>query len=201
MTTPTPPTGKDEATLTGSAMSTCAWRKSPYWGLFVDNSSREADDCEIEDGSSAGEAICCILCFIGSKTNQLHPKFPREGPFCATVEELNAKTSGYRWGAVLNETTEARGFQYDGDRERHIIYKKLKTIRYAVWFILVDTNDIPIRARYIKTTADIWVDRLSRKINYDDLAFNLRHFNHLDNIWGRHTVHRFPTMENARLPR
>eukprot|EP00873_Tetraselmis_striata_P015240 jgi/Tetstr1/435504/TSEL_024408.t1 len=70
-----------------------------------------------------------------------------------------------------------------------------------VWFILVDTNDIPIRARYIKTTADIWVDRLSRKINYDDLAFNLRHFNHLDNIWGRHTVHRFPTMENARLPR
>eukprot|EP00873_Tetraselmis_striata_P001309 jgi/Tetstr1/421573/TSEL_012517.t1 len=189
MTTPTPPTDKDEATLTGSAMSTCAgssvlsrhtavrseicsgtgdggsspaaseqtpaaappvaaaatttaptaddysnfpasdkaergasdtrtaegirrsrarielakknlkasWgshatrRKSPYWGLFVDNSSREADDCEIVDGSSAGEAICCILCF-GSKTNQLHPKFPREGPFCATVEELNAKT-------------------------------------------------------------------------------------------------------------
>eukprot|EP00873_Tetraselmis_striata_P019160 jgi/Tetstr1/439424/TSEL_027858.t1 len=79
-------------------------RKSPYWGFFVDNSSQEAGDCEIVDGSSGGEEICCILCF-GSKTNQLHPKFPREGPFCATVEELNAKT----WAEPMAELTDRLG--------------------------------------------------------------------------------------------
>eukprot|EP00873_Tetraselmis_striata_P033007 jgi/Tetstr1/453271/TSEL_003953.t1 len=40
--------------------------------------------------------------------------------------------SGYGWGAVLNETTEARGFWYDGDRELHTIFKELKAIRYAM---------------------------------------------------------------------
>eukprot|EP00873_Tetraselmis_striata_P004901 jgi/Tetstr1/425165/TSEL_015626.t1 len=91
-----------------------------------------------------------------------------------------------------NESTEARGLWYDGDRELHITYKELKAVRYAVltflselrgrhvllhednmgvanflanltscssllmtelgklWFIL-DSNDIFIRARYIKT--------------------------------------------------
>eukprot|EP00873_Tetraselmis_striata_P018312 jgi/Tetstr1/438576/TSEL_027127.t1 len=61
--------------------------------------------------------------------------------------------------------------------------------------------DICIRARYIKTTANICVDRLSRKIDYHDLAFNLRHFNHLDNILGLHTIDRFATKENTRAPR
>eukprot|EP00873_Tetraselmis_striata_P041262 jgi/Tetstr1/461526/TSEL_006632.t1 len=78
--------------------------KSPYWGFFVDNFSLEADDCEIVDGSSDGEAVCCILCF-GSKTNQLHPKFPREGAFCATVEELNAKT----WAEPMAKLTDRLG--------------------------------------------------------------------------------------------
>eukprot|EP00873_Tetraselmis_striata_P014284 jgi/Tetstr1/434548/TSEL_023639.t1 len=65
-----------------------------------------------------------------------------------------------------------------------------------------ETNDISIRARYIKPTANIRADRLNCDIDYDDLAFNLRHFNHLDNMWGCHTaIDRFATMENARLPR
>eukprot|EP00873_Tetraselmis_striata_P014481 jgi/Tetstr1/434745/TSEL_023797.t1 len=69
------------------------------------------------------------------------------------------------------------------------------------WLIL-DSNDISIRARYTKTMANIWADRLSREIDYVDLAFNLRHFNHLGNILGpRHTIDRFATMENARLLR
>eukprot|EP00873_Tetraselmis_striata_P012956 jgi/Tetstr1/433220/TSEL_022508.t1 len=70
----------------------------------------------------------------------------------------------------------------------------------TLWFIL-DNNGISIRARYLKTTANIWADRLSRGINYDDWALSLRHFNHLDSLWGRHTIDRFATMENARLPR
>eukprot|EP00873_Tetraselmis_striata_P020642 jgi/Tetstr1/440906/TSEL_029177.t1 len=70
-----------------------------------------------------------------------------------------------------------------------------------LWFIL-DSNDISIRARTIKTTSNICgADRLSREIDYEDWAFNLRHFNHLDNIWGHHTIDRFVTMENARLTR
>eukprot|EP00873_Tetraselmis_striata_P035095 jgi/Tetstr1/455359/TSEL_042193.t1 len=59
---------------------------------------------------------------------------------------------------------------------------------------ILDTNDISICARYIKTTANIWADRLSRKIDYGDRAFNLRHYNH-----HRHTIDRFATMKNARL--
>eukprot|EP00873_Tetraselmis_striata_P044929 jgi/Tetstr1/465193/TSEL_009900.t1 len=72
---------------------------------------------------------------------------------------MHVDSSGYGWGAVLNETTEARGFWYDGDRELHITYTELMAVRYAVltflselrelrnlWFI-VDSNDISIRAR------------------------------------------------------
>eukprot|EP00873_Tetraselmis_striata_P015863 jgi/Tetstr1/436127/TSEL_024974.t1 len=68
--------------------------------------------------------------------------------------------------AFLNETTEARGFWYDGGRrELHITYKELNQ-GFLLWFIL-NTNDIYTRARYIKTTANIWDDRLSRDIDYD----------------------------------
>eukprot|EP00873_Tetraselmis_striata_P002575 jgi/Tetstr1/422839/TSEL_013630.t1 len=75
------------------------------------------------------------------------------------------------------------------------------TVLRKLRFIL-DSNDISIRARYIsKATANIWADRLSRDIDYGDKAFILRHFNHLNNIWGRHTADRFATMEKARLPR
>eukprot|EP00873_Tetraselmis_striata_P019085 jgi/Tetstr1/439349/TSEL_027787.t1 len=45
---------------------------------------------------------------------------------------MHVDSSGYGWGAVLKETTEARGFWYDGNRELHITYKELKAVRYAV---------------------------------------------------------------------
>eukprot|EP00873_Tetraselmis_striata_P007380 jgi/Tetstr1/427644/TSEL_017769.t1 len=131
-------------------------------------------------------------------------------------------------GDNVNETTEAHGLRYDGDRELHITHKDLTAARYAVlafllklrgreamlhkdnmgvvctlanltsrspllmtetqklWFIL-DTNDISIRARYMKATAYILDDCLSCEIEYDDWAFNLRHFNHLDKTSGCHT--------------
>eukprot|EP00873_Tetraselmis_striata_P019723 jgi/Tetstr1/439987/TSEL_028348.t1 len=43
----------------------------------------------------------------------------------------------------------------------------LMTELQKLCFIL-DSNDISIRARYIKTTANIWADRLIREIDYDD---------------------------------
>eukprot|EP00873_Tetraselmis_striata_P037562 jgi/Tetstr1/457826/TSEL_044371.t1 len=58
---------------------------------------------------------------------------------------------------------------------------------------ILDSNDISIRARYIKTTSNIWANRLSREIDYGNWAFSLHHFNHLDNIWG-------VTPSNASLP-
>eukprot|EP00873_Tetraselmis_striata_P002813 jgi/Tetstr1/423077/TSEL_013848.t1 len=73
---------------------------------------------------------------------------------------MHVYNSGYGWGAVLNKITE-RG------------------ARLLLWFIL-DTKDISVRARYIKTTANIWVDRLSHENDYLDWAFNLRHFSHLE---------------------
>eukprot|EP00873_Tetraselmis_striata_P007234 jgi/Tetstr1/427498/TSEL_017624.t1 len=48
----------------------------------------------------------------------------------------------------------------------------LMTELRKLWFVL-DYNDISISARYIKTTANIWADRLSREIDYDDWAFSL----------------------------
>jgi len=39
---------------------------------------------------------------------------------------MHVDSSGYRWGAILDETTDASGFWYDRDREVHITYKELK---------------------------------------------------------------------------
>eukprot|EP00873_Tetraselmis_striata_P012481 jgi/Tetstr1/432745/TSEL_022111.t1 len=41
---------------------------------------------------------------------------------------LHTDSSQYGWGAVLCETTEARGYWYEEDRRRHITYKELKAL-------------------------------------------------------------------------
>jgi hypothetical protein len=33
---------------------------------------------------------------------------------------------------------------------------------------IIDTNNINIRARYIRSAANVWADRLSREIDMDD---------------------------------
>eukprot|EP00873_Tetraselmis_striata_P007111 jgi/Tetstr1/427375/TSEL_017539.t1 len=88
-------------------------------------------------------------------------------------------SSGYGWGAVLNEATEARAASMvDILANLTSRFPLLMFDLRMPWFIL-DTNDISICVRYIKT---IWADRLSREIDCDDWAFNLRHFNHLENM-------------------
>eukprot|EP00873_Tetraselmis_striata_P026581 jgi/Tetstr1/446845/TSEL_034323.t1 len=42
---------------------------------------------------------------------------------------MHVDSSGYGWGAVLIETTEARSFSYDGGRELHITDNELVTVR------------------------------------------------------------------------
>ena len=69
-----------------------------------------------------------------------------------------------------------------------------------LWYLL-DSNDITIRARYIRSAANIWADRLSRELDKADWSINPRVFRYLDRLWGPHTVDRFASMENALLRR
>jgi hypothetical protein len=124
---------------------------------------------------------------------------------------LHADSSGYGWGAVLNDNHayQARGFRFDNDRRQHITWKELRAARLAIeaflpqlrgrnvllhedntavvatlsklttrspvmmtelqrlWHLL-DSNDISIRPRYIRSAANIWADSLSRELDRDD---------------------------------
>jgi hypothetical protein len=69
-----------------------------------------------------------------------------------------------------------------------------------MWYLL-DTNDIHIRPRYIRSAANIWADSLSRELDTEDWQLNPRLFRHLQERWGPHTIDRFASMLNAQLPR
>jgi hypothetical protein len=69
-----------------------------------------------------------------------------------------------------------------------------------LWFLL-DSNDISIRPRYIRSAANIWADTLSRELDCKDWQLNPRIFAHLQRLWGPHTIDRFASMLNAQLPR
>jgi hypothetical protein len=45
---------------------------------------------------------------------------------------LHTDSSGYGWGAALNEHVEARGFWSKEDEQQHITWKELKAVRQAV---------------------------------------------------------------------
>lgn len=62
---------------------------------------------------------------------------PREQngrPIFSPVETayMHTDSSGFGWGAVLNECEEARGFWQPRDRQQHITFKELKAVRLAV---------------------------------------------------------------------
>jgi hypothetical protein len=65
-----------------------------------------------------------------------------------------------------------------------------------LWHLL-DVNDISIRPRYIRSTANIWADSLSRELDRDDWQLNPRVFDYLQSAWGPHSIDRFASMENA----
>ena len=69
-----------------------------------------------------------------------------------------------------------------------------------LWWLL-DTNNITVRARYIRSAANIWADRLSRELDRADWTLNPRVFRYLDRLWGPHSVDRFASMENALICR
>jgi hypothetical protein len=69
-----------------------------------------------------------------------------------------------------------------------------------LWFLL-NTNDIHIRPRCIRSAANAWADTLSREMDSEDWQLNPQIFDHLQRRWGPHTIDRLASMLNAQLPR
>jgi len=70
-----------------------------------------------------------------------------------------------------------------------------------LWW-LVDTNDITIRARYIRSAANVWADKLSRdRTGQGDWTLRRDVFAQLDKEWGPHTMDRFATANDKLVDR
>ncbi|KAK3267985.1 hypothetical protein CYMTET_23486 [Cymbomonas tetramitiformis] len=68
-------------------------------------------------------------------------------------------------------------------------------------WILLDLNDIELQARYLRSEANEWADRLSRDRDLDDWRLNRRWFQWAEQEWHQHTVDRFASELSAQLPR
>jgi hypothetical protein len=66
---------------------------------------------------------------------------------------------------------------------------------------LLDTNIITIRARYTRSAANVWADKLSRHLDSDDWRLNPVLFAELDMRFGKHSIDRFVSALNTLLPR
>ncbi|KAK3243136.1 hypothetical protein CYMTET_47193 [Cymbomonas tetramitiformis] len=62
-------------------------------------------------------------------------------------------------------------------------------------------NDIELQARYIRSEANEWADRLSRDRDLDDWRLNRRWFRWAEAEWHRHVVDWFASELSAQLPR
>eukprot|EP00873_Tetraselmis_striata_P015897 jgi/Tetstr1/436161/TSEL_025007.t1 len=69
-----------------------------------------------------------------------------------------------------------------------------------LWYLL-DSNGVHIRARYIRSAANVKADRLSRHLDSDDWQLDPVMFAELEAMWGAHSVDRFASALNAMLPR
>jgi hypothetical protein len=66
---------------------------------------------------------------------------------------------------------------------------------------LIDTNNISVRSRYIRSAANVWADTLSSETDKDDWELNPRIFTFLDSLWAPHSIDRLATQGNSQLPR
>jgi hypothetical protein len=66
---------------------------------------------------------------------------------------------------------------------------------------LIDTNNIIICARYIRSAANAWAHILSRETNMDDSQLNPRMFTYRDSVWGPHSIDMLATQGNTQRPR
>jgi hypothetical protein len=56
-------------------------------------------------------------------------------------------------------------------------------------------------SRYIRSTANVFADSLSREVDRDDGQLNPHIFTYLDSLWGPHSIDRFATHGNSQLAR
>eukprot|EP00873_Tetraselmis_striata_P014170 jgi/Tetstr1/434434/TSEL_023534.t1 len=66
---------------------------------------------------------------------------------------------------------------------------------------LMDSHGIHLRARYIRSAANIWADRLSRHLDSDDWQLDPLLFAELESRFGPHSIDRFASALNTLLPR
>eukprot|EP00873_Tetraselmis_striata_P015325 jgi/Tetstr1/435589/TSEL_024492.t1 len=64
-----------------------------------------------------------------------------------------------------------------------------------------NNNGVHIRARYIRSAANVWADRLSRHLDNDDWQLDPVTFAELKPQWGAHSVDRFASALSAMLSR
>lgn len=68
-------------------------------------------------------------------------------------------------------------------------------------WLLLDINNITLRAQYIASADNVWADALSRQDDTGDWRLNPSVFRQLERRWGPHSVDRFATSLNTQLPR
>jgi len=66
---------------------------------------------------------------------------------------------------------------------------------------LLDSHGIHLRARYIRSAANIWADRLSRHLDSDDWQLDPLLFAELERRFGPHSIDRFASALSTLLPR
>jgi hypothetical protein len=76
----------------------------------------------------------------------------------------------------------------------------MMTELHRMWYML-DTNNIHIMPRCIRSAANTWADKLSRHLDSDDLQLDPFVFHEMDTLFGPHTIDRFASALNTLLPR
>eukprot|EP00873_Tetraselmis_striata_P007668 jgi/Tetstr1/427932/TSEL_018007.t1 len=66
---------------------------------------------------------------------------------------------------------------------------------------LLDSHGIHMRARHIRSAANIWADRQSRHLDSDDWQLDPLMFAELESRFGPHSIDRFASALNTLLPR
>ena len=68
-------------------------------------------------------------------------------------------------------------------------------------WLLLDTNDIRLRAEYIRSAENVFADALSREEDDEDWQLHPRLFEDYEDRWGPHTIDRFASANNTHCTR
>ena len=77
---------------------------------------------------------------------------------------------------------------------------ELQEMAYSIFALCVE-HGISLKVDWVPRSLNDKADHLSRIIDYDDWALSDYLFNRFEKIWGMHTVDRFASSSNTKLPR